>query len=264
MLRARYETTPIVLSLALLACGGAAACAEEKAAHGEGHGHRPAVYEAEIHDPATDKTTTKTFDLNNPADAAELAKAVGDGHVHEMKVKEDLGLRKLFSLAGDLGLWSLVVFLLLLYVLSKMAWPKMIEGLKKREDRIRTAQEEAVKARDEAHAMHLKLQKELDEAHLRVKEIIDSGRRDAQALREEEMAKTKADIQVERDRLHREIESETDRALQRIWTQAADLATQASAKALGRGLDGDAHRRLIDEALADLRRAAIQGTNGHA
>jgi F-type H+-transporting ATPase subunit b len=164
----------------------------------------------------------------------------------------------------DLAIWTIVVFLVLMAVLGRFAWKPMLAGLKQREDSIRGALAEAAKARDEAHALRGQLQKEFDQAHQKVREIIDEARRDAEALHEQEMVKTRAEIQTERERLHREIEGETDRALQRIWTQAADLATQASAKALGRSLDGDAQRRLIDEALADLRQSATRGTNGHA
>jgi len=49
---------------------------------------------------------------------------------------------------------------------------------------------------------------------------------------------------------------ETDQALQTIWSKAADLATQVSAAALGKQLDANMHRRLIDEALDDLKAAA--------
>jgi F-type H+-transporting ATPase subunit b len=139
----------------------------------------------------------------------------------------------------------------------------MLAGLQHREENIRGALAEAAKAREEAQAIRTSLQKQLDEAHDRVRQILDEGRRDAQALRESELAKTKADIQGERDRLHREIEMETDQALQRIWTSTADLATQVSAQALRKQLDVDSHRRLIDEALVDLR-AAAGGANGHA
>src|SRR5215470_17738409 len=123
MLCAQTVSRSLVLSLALLLSGG---CAKEKDAHGEGHGHPPAVYEAEVHDPASDTKTTKTFDMSKPEDAAHLNEAIQAGHVHELKVKEQLGLKKLFSLSADLGLWSLVVFLILFYVLSKLAWPKML------------------------------------------------------------------------------------------------------------------------------------------
>jgi len=246
-----------------VACGSAARAQEKHGSHDEGKGHAAAKYEGEMHDPVTHKPVTKTWDLSKSEDKAELEKALSEGHIHELKSAAPPDPLSLFSLTTDLGVWTIVVFLLLLFVLSRLAWPKMLQGLQKREDRIRGALDEAQKAKDEAHAIRVSLQKQLDDAHDQVRQIIDEGRRDAQALRESELVKTKAEIQSERDRLHREIEMETDQALQRIWSQAAELATQVSAQALGRHLDGDSHRRLIDEALADLR-AASGGANGHA
>jgi F-type H+-transporting ATPase subunit b len=163
----------------------------------------------------------------------------------------------------DLAIWTVVVFLVLLFVLARFAWKPMLAGLKQREENIRGALTEAAKAREEAQSIRASLKKQLDEAHDRVRAILDEGRRDAQALRESELAKTKADIQAERERLHREIEVETDQALQRIWTHTAELATLVSARVIGKQLDANSHRQLVDEALADLRTAA-RGANGHA
>jgi F-type H+-transporting ATPase subunit b len=69
------------------------------------------------------------------------------------------------------------------------------------------------------------------------------------------LAQAKADIQAERDRTRREIAGEKDRALKEIWDQTAQLATLVSAKAIRRELTPDDHRRLVDEALADLQKA---------
>jgi len=246
----------------LVACGSPAR-AQEAHSHDEGKGHAAAKYEVEMHDPVTHKPITKAFDLSQPAEKADLEKLLAEGHVHSVHSTAAPDPLSLFSLATDLGVWTVVVFLLLLFVLSKLAWPKMIQGLQKREDSIRGALEEAQKAKEEAHTIRLDLQKQLDQAHGQVRAILDEGRRDAQALRESELAKTKADIQSERERLHREIEMETDQALQRIWSQTAELATQLSSQALRKQLDTASHRRLIDEAMVDLR-TATGGANGHA
>jgi F-type H+-transporting ATPase subunit b len=265
MLRAWNPSRLLVFSLALLVGSGTAPRAAGQEAHPEAKGHTAAVkYEAEVHDPATGKTTTKTFDLSKPEDKAALEEAISGGHAHEVRLQKTPSLVELFSLLNDLGFWTLVVFLLLLFVLSRLAWPKMIEGLQKREERIRGALDEAQKAKEEASTIRISLQKQLDEAHDVARQIMDEARRAAQVLRDEEMGKTRAEIQTERERLHREIETETDQALQRIWTQAAELATQVSAKALRRGLTEDGHRQLIDEAVAELRQAATRGSNGHA
>src|SRR5947209_4815132 len=54
-----------------------------------------------------------------------------------------------FGWALDLGIWTLVVFLLLLFILTKYAWGPMLEALRQREETIRGAVEEAKLARAE-------------------------------------------------------------------------------------------------------------------
>jgi F-type H+-transporting ATPase subunit b len=161
----------------------------------------------------------------------------------------------------DLAIWTLVVFLLLLFVLTKYAWNPMLTALQKREENIRSALDEAQRAREEAH----KLREDLSSERARIAEdrrsALEEGRRDGQQLRETLLSQAKSEIQSERDRLHREISSATDQALKKIWDQTAQLATLVSAKAIRRELSPDDHRRLVDEALADLRNA---GTAQHA
>jgi F-type H+-transporting ATPase subunit b len=61
---------------------------------------------------------------------------------------------------------------------------------------------------------------------------------------------------TERERLRRDISTARDQALQEIWNQTAQLATLISAKAIRRELTDEDHRRLVDEALAELRQAS--------
>jgi F0F1-type ATP synthase membrane subunit b/b' len=87
--------------------------------------------------------------------------------------------------------------------------------------------------------------------------MIDEAKRDAAATAEQIKADNMAQIAIERERLRREIQVETDQALKMLWTKAADLAIQASSAALRKQLDVNQHRRLIDEALADIRKASV-------
>ncbi|HEY8505305.1 MAG TPA: F0F1 ATP synthase subunit B [Gemmataceae bacterium] len=153
----------------------------------------------------------------------------------------------------DLGLWTLVVFCGLLFVLGRYAWGPIMEGLQKREDIIRQARDDAVKARDEAQALRDELKKELGKAHEQARAILEEARRDAAAFKEAERSRAMADAQTERERLRREIEMAKDQALQEIWTQSVQLAALMSAKAVRRELSAEDHRRLLDEALAELR-----------
>jgi F-type H+-transporting ATPase subunit b len=85
--------------------------------------------------------------------------------------------------------------------------------------------------------------------------MMEEARRDAQVMAEEMKAKATADIQTERQRLRREIETSKDQALKELQDHAANLATLISTKALKRAVSADDHRRLVDEALNDLQEA---------
>jgi F-type H+-transporting ATPase subunit b len=69
----------------------------------------------------------------------------------------------------------------------------------------------------------------------------------------EMQAKAATIIQADRERLRREMDIAKDQALKELWEQAAQLATLISAKAISRNLTVDDHRRLIDEALTEMR-----------
>jgi F-type H+-transporting ATPase subunit b len=158
-----------------------------------------------------------------------------------------------FGWALDLGIWTLVVFLGLLWVLSKYAWKPMLQGLQSREDSIRQALEDAQRARTEAERVRGELQAEMNQASAKIHDMMDAARRDAQRSADEMLAKTRGEIQSERDRLHREIDLARDQAVQQIWTHAAQLATLVAAKAIRRQLNPDDQRRLVDEAISELR-----------
>ena len=86
----------------------------------------------------------------------------------------------------------------------------VLEGLRKREEGIRNAIHEAEETRAEAHRLRDQLQNEVNNAHLKVREILDDARRDAERTTQDMIAKTRAEIQTERDRLRREIGTARD------------------------------------------------------
>jgi F-type H+-transporting ATPase subunit b len=155
----------------------------------------------------------------------------------------------------DTALWALVVFVGLAAVLYFKAWGPILEGLKKREDTIRSSLEEARHTRDEMARIQAQFQKELADAHQQIPKLMEEARKDAELLSNEMRAKAVADISAERERLRREVEIAKDQAIKELWEQAAQLATLISAKAIGRALTEDDHRRLLDEALNEMRAA---------
>ncbi|MBI3822577.1 MAG: F0F1 ATP synthase subunit B [Planctomycetes bacterium] len=156
------------------------------------------------------------------------------------------------DLRYDTAIWAIVVFVGLLLILRAKAWGPILEGLKKREETIRSSLEAAEKTRAEMEKIRADFQKELKEAHQQIPALMEEARRDAESMANDMRAKAAADIQGERERLRHEVEIAKDQAIKEIWEQAAQLATLISAKALGRSLTEDDHRRLLDEAMQEM------------
>jgi F-type H+-transporting ATPase subunit b len=176
-----------------------------------------------------------------------------DGHGHGEK-KGGLSFAALERY--DLGIFTLIVFGLLCAILFKFAWPKISEGLAKREANIAAVRDEAVKAKQDAEETRAKLQADLASAQDRIRAMMDEARRDADALRAKEREAGVKEAAAERDRAKREIESAKDAALADIYQQAVELATKLSSKTLARTVTADDHKRLLDESLAELKRSA--------
>jgi F-type H+-transporting ATPase subunit b len=162
----------------------------------------------------------------------------------------------LLSPRFDLGIWTIIIFVLLFLVLRKYAWGPMLEGLNKREQRIQDEIENARVERLKAEKLRQQFEAHIAQSEERARGIIDEGRRDAQRLADDIIAKAKTEMQSEKDRLYRELQLASDQALQQLWNQAADMATLISTKAIRRQLTPDDHKRLMDEALTELTNAA--------
>ncbi len=160
----------------------------------------------------------------------------------------------------DLTIWTIVVFGVLLWVLKKFAWKPMLEGLQGREARIRGVLDEAQTARDEAQQLREQFQTEMNKLQDKVREMMDEARREGQQNKDRMVAEGKVEIQAEKDRARREIQTEREQAVQELWSQTAQLATLVSAKVVGRSLNGDDHRNLVDEAVAELTGTTAQRT----
>jgi F-type H+-transporting ATPase subunit b len=178
------------------------------------------------------------------------------GSVYPVVADDGHGTSGPLDLRYDTAIWTVVVFVAMLWILRQKAWGPILEGLKKREQTIRSSLEEAKKTRDEMERMRADFQKELAEAHQQIPKLMEDARKKAEEMSNEMRAKAAADIQAERQRLRHEVEMAKDQAIKEIWEQAAQLATLISARAIGRSLTEEDHRRLLDEAMLEMRQSA--------
>jgi F-type H+-transporting ATPase subunit b len=166
-----------------------------------------------------------------------------------------------FLVSPDVGLmiWTLIAFLVALFVLRKYAWPAITEALDKRQRAIEESIETAERARADAAALLEEYRQRLREARAQADEIVARARKAGEVHEREtlEQAKARRDELLEQTR--RDIEAETRRAIQEIRAEVADLTVLATEKVTRRTLDSDDQRRLVEEALGELDFSQLSG-----
>lgn len=179
-------------------------------------------------------------------------------HAAAEPAAQDGGLPPFLNFDLPLAFWTVVVFVVLLWVLKRFAWGPILGALDAREAAIRNDIEDAERARLEAERLLAEHQKKLDAVQDEVRAILDEARRDAQHTGQQIQREAQEEARAIRDRSRREIEQARDQALKDIWDQAAGLVREASGKVIGRTLTESDHERIIEEALAEFSGQSAQ------
>jgi F-type H+-transporting ATPase subunit b len=164
-----------------------------------------------------------------------------------------------FLISPNVGLmvWTLLLFFISMYVLWKLAFPRISEALDKRQHAIEDSIDAAEETRRRADQLLQEYRERLGEAREQAQEIIDRARKAGETHERdsEEEAIRRREALMERTR--REIEAETRRAIQEIRREVADLTVLATEKVTRKTLTDDDQRRLVDEALSELDFSAL-------
>jgi F-type H+-transporting ATPase subunit b len=158
----------------------------------------------------------------------------------------------LIKVVPGLMIWTLIAFLITLFVLKKYAFGPIQKTIDERRERIRRSIEEAEDARDEARKLLEEHRALLGEARGQAEEILTEARRVAESQRQRVKEETEADRHRRLEETKRQIEAETQRALGLIRAEVAELTLIATQKVTGKVLEDEDHRRLIDDAIKDL------------
>ena len=157
-----------------------------------------------------------------------------------------------FLVTPGLGLmiWTLIAFGITYYVLKRLAFPRIATALDKRRKAIDESIDSAVRTKKEADELLDEYRARLKEAREQADDIVARSRRAADAMQDESKAEAKRYREELMESTRRDIETETQRSLDQIRKEVADLTVIATEKVTRKSLDDDDHRRLIEEALS--------------
>jgi F-type H+-transporting ATPase subunit b len=167
-----------------------------------------------------------------------------------------------FLVSPGLGLmiWTLVLFLVTMWVLSKVAFPKIQEALDKRAAAISESIDAAERQRKESDELLVEYRARLAEAREQADDIMARARKAAETAESEAATAGKEKREELVEAAKRDIEAETRRSLDQIRQEVADLTVLATERVTRKTLNDEDQKRLVEEALSEVDFSALSGS----
>ena len=163
-----------------------------------------------------------------------------------------LASNALIQVTPGLMIWTIVAFLITLFVLKRYAFGPIQKMLDDRREHTRRSIEEADNARDEARKLLEEHRALIGQARSDAEGIVAEARKTRESMEQRTREETEAERQRRLEETRREIAAETQRALEQIRSEVADLTLEATSIVVGKKLDSDRDRELISQAIGTL------------
>lgn len=159
-----------------------------------------------------------------------------------------------FEVNLGLAFWTWLVFLVLLWVLYKFAWPAILSATVEREQRIAAQLAEAERLNAEAKSLLAEQQKQSAESRAAAQALLAEARSGAEKEKALILEKAQEEGGAMIERARREIVAEKDRALASLRREAVDISLAAASRLINQRLDAAGDRVLVEEYLKTLSR----------
>lgn len=176
-----------------------------------------------------------------------------------------LALSKLYMLAfsgGSQGglldvnpgliIWTIVTFVCLLFVLTKLAWKPMLKSLNDRENFIKDSLEKAELAQKEAEKLLEENNANLARAEEDAQKVIAQGREYAEKLKAQIVDESKAEAKKMVDAATADIERKNLEAFNKLKDEIAEIAVQSAEKIILENLDSEKQKHIVNKFIEDL------------
>lgn len=159
----------------------------------------------------------------------------------------------LMSLQTNLMFWTLLIFLVLFYLLTKFAFKPITAAVEAREKALEDALASAKRDREQAATLLAEHKAQLDAARGEVQKLIADGRATAEKMRHDLMEKARAEQQDTVERGVQEIQREKERAVAELRREAIEMAIAGASRVIEENLDSEKNRKLVERFLSTLK-----------
>ena len=146
---------------------------------------------------------------------------------------------------------SIVNFLVLLYLLRRFMWGPIMSTLDRRAAKIREGLELTESARREREQLKQEVEKTLGEARREAAAIAERTTKAAEAAAADIRTQAKAEADRIREKGRTDAQHLHDQALAQLRSEVASMAVLAASRILGREINAEQHRALIERSLEE-------------
>lgn len=166
----------------------------------------------------------------------------------------------LMSPNTGLMVWTLIIFAVLFWILSKFAFPAIIGAVEAREKALEDAIAGAQRDREEAARLLAEHRAALDASRAEGQQLITDARAAAERVRTEMLEAAQKEQAGLIARARAEIEHEKVKAIADLRREAVDLAIAGAGKVIEKNLDQASNRQLVESFLASVTPAAVSAS----
>ena len=158
----------------------------------------------------------------------------------------------LVQLDPGLFVWTILTFLLLLFVLAKFAWKPLLKMLKDREELIRSSLEDAEKAKKKLERLNAEGQAIINQARSEAQSILSEGKTAAAKLKDETLDVAKEQAKQIASEAEKQINIEKEKAIAEIKSEVVNLSMSIAEKLINKNISPEDNKALIDESLSNV------------
>ena len=147
---------------------------------------------------------------------------------------------------------ALIAFLVIWFVLAKLAWPSILGMMEKRQQKIQDDLDAAANEKAAAEKEHREYQAQIAEARHEADEIVAKAKREAEAERSRILAKAQEDAAGTVAKARDAVSSERRKAMIELSSSVVDLSVEIASKIIGNDLSEADQRKLAEKYLAEV------------
>ena len=148
--------------------------------------------------------------------------------------------------------FQIINFLLILYLLNRFLFKRVLGLLDERQERIAKGLEDAEAAARDRELARAEREAALDEARKEAQTMIARATKIAEDSKAEIVAAAREEAEKVAARATEEITAEKQRAIAELRSQVADLALEAAGRLVKAEMNAPTQRRLVDDFLAEV------------